>query len=50
MTDEDSVERFLSGATDANGPIDVLVNNAGLARGVETIATATGCPSCRAMK
>jgi NADP-dependent 3-hydroxy acid dehydrogenase YdfG len=37
-----SIERFLAAAIAAHGPIDVLVNNAGLARGVEKIAEATG--------
>ncbi len=42
VTDEASVEAFLEGARAANGPIDVLVNNAGLARGTEQISEATG--------
>lgn len=42
VTDEPSVERFLAAATAANGPIDVLVNNAGLARGLELVAEADG--------
>ncbi len=42
VTDEASVEAFLAAAVAANGPIDVLVNNAGLARGTERIASATG--------
>jgi serine 3-dehydrogenase len=42
VTDPDSVARFLDAATTANGPIDVLVNNAGLARGTEKIAEGTG--------
>lgn len=42
VTSEDSIEKFLAEARDANGPIDVLINNAGLARGVESIAEATG--------
>jgi serine 3-dehydrogenase len=42
VTDATSVERFLAAAVQANGPIDVLVNNAGLARGVEKIAEGTG--------
>jgi NADP-dependent 3-hydroxy acid dehydrogenase YdfG len=42
VTKPGSVERFLAAATAANGPIDVLVNNAGLARGVEKIAEGTG--------
>lgn len=42
VTDEESVEGFLTAATEANGPVDVLINNAGLARGIETIAKADG--------
>jgi 3-hydroxy acid dehydrogenase / malonic semialdehyde reductase len=42
VTDRGSVERFVSAAVAANGPIDVLVNNAGLARGTEKIAEGTG--------
>jgi len=42
VTKNASVERFLAAAVAANGPIDVLVNNAGLARGVEKIAEGTG--------
>ena len=42
VTDPDSVARFLTAATAAHGPIDVLVNNAGLARGTENIAEGTG--------
>src|SRR5215831_11808301 len=42
VTKPASVEKFLAAATAANGPIDVLVNNAGLARGVEKIAEGTG--------
>lgn len=42
VTDPASVARFVDAAIAAHGPIDVLVNNAGLARGTETIATATG--------
>lgn len=42
VTDEASVEGFLAAATAANGPIDVLINNAGLARGVEKVAEADG--------
>lgn len=42
VTKGDSVATFLDAAIAANGPIDVLVNNAGLARGVERIANATG--------
>jgi 3-hydroxy acid dehydrogenase / malonic semialdehyde reductase len=37
-----SVERFVAAAIAAHGPIDVLVNNAGLARGTEKIAEGTG--------
>jgi NADP-dependent 3-hydroxy acid dehydrogenase YdfG len=42
VTDEASVERFLAGARAAHGAIDVLVNNAGLARGLEKVAEADG--------
>ncbi|HEB52570.1 MAG TPA: SDR family NAD(P)-dependent oxidoreductase [bacterium] len=42
VTDRDSVEGFVAAAIAANGPIDVLVNNAGLARGTEKIAEGTG--------
>jgi serine 3-dehydrogenase len=42
VTSPASIERFLAAATAAHGPIDVLVNNAGLARGVEKIAEGTG--------
>ncbi len=42
VTSPTSVQRFLAAAIAANGPIDVLVNNAGLARGVEKIAEGTG--------
>jgi len=42
VTSAGSVERFVAAAIAANGPIDVLINNAGLARGVETIAEGTG--------
>jgi 3-hydroxy acid dehydrogenase/malonic semialdehyde reductase len=42
VTAAPSVERFLAAAIAANGPIDVLVNNAGLARGTEKIAEGTG--------
>jgi NADP-dependent 3-hydroxy acid dehydrogenase YdfG len=42
VTDRDSVDRFVTAAVAANGPIDVLINNAGLARGVEKIAEGTG--------
>ncbi len=42
VTDPASVERFLHAAQAAHGPVDVLINNAGLARGVEKIAEGTG--------
>ena len=42
VTDKQSVAAFLQAAVAKNGPIDVLVNNAGLARGVEKIAEGTG--------
>jgi 3-hydroxy acid dehydrogenase/malonic semialdehyde reductase len=42
VTDRASVEQFVAAAIAANGPIDVLVNNAGLARGTEKIAEGTG--------
>ena len=42
VTDEASVEAFIAAAVDANGPVDVLVNNAGLARLKETVAEAEG--------
>ena len=42
VTDEDSVTAFLAAAEAAHGPIDALINNAGLARGVETVAEADG--------
>lgn len=42
VTAPDSVERFVAAAIAAHGPIDVLVNNAGLARGTEKIAEGTG--------
>lgn len=42
VTDDASVEAFLAGAIAAHGPIDVLVNNAGLARGIERVADADG--------
>ncbi len=42
VTDASSVRAFLDEAERHNGPIDVLVNNAGLARGVEKIAEGTG--------
>ncbi len=42
VTKEPSIEAFLQGATKAHGPVDVLVNNAGLARGTESMADADG--------
>jgi len=42
VTDESSVERFLAAAEAAMGPIDALINNAGLARGLEQVADADG--------
>ncbi len=42
VTDEASAETFIGAAVEANGPVDVLVNNAGLARGRETVAEADG--------
>jgi serine 3-dehydrogenase len=42
VTRADSVARFVEAAQGRHGPIDVLVNNAGLARGVEKIAEGTG--------
>jgi NADP-dependent 3-hydroxy acid dehydrogenase YdfG len=42
VTDEDSIEKFLAAAIAQNGPIDVLINNAGLARGIERVADADG--------
>ncbi|MGC6486073.1 MAG: SDR family NAD(P)-dependent oxidoreductase [Planctomycetota bacterium] len=42
VTDAASVAAFVDAAVAANGPIDVLVNNAGLARGTEQIAEGTG--------
>ncbi len=42
VTSADSVEAFVTAAVAANGAIDVLVNNAGLARGTEKIAEGTG--------
>jgi NADP-dependent 3-hydroxy acid dehydrogenase YdfG len=42
VTDERSVETFLRAACERHGPIDVLVNNAGLARGLEKVAEADG--------
>lgn len=42
VTSPTSVAAFLLAAERANGPVDVLVNNAGLARDVEKIADGTG--------
>jgi 3-hydroxy acid dehydrogenase / malonic semialdehyde reductase len=42
VTDQPSIDAFLQQAVATNGAIDVLVNNAGLARGVEKIAEGTG--------
>ncbi|MFY9345185.1 MAG: SDR family NAD(P)-dependent oxidoreductase [Planctomycetota bacterium] len=42
VTKAASVERFVAAAIAHHGPIDVLVNNAGLARGTEKIAEGTG--------
>ncbi len=42
VTDEASVEAFLTASIAANGPIDVLVNNAGLARDIELVSNANG--------
>ena len=42
VTEPASVESFVTAAIATHGPIDVLVNNAGLARGVEKIAEGTG--------
>jgi hypothetical protein len=42
VTDEASVEAFLAAARAAHGPIDSLINNAGLARLRETVAGAQG--------
>jgi len=42
VTDASSVEQFVAAAIAKHGPIDVLVNNAGLARGSEKIAEGTG--------
>ena len=42
VTDQASVQAFVDASIAANGPIDVLVNNAGLARGTEKIAEGTG--------
>lgn len=42
VTEPASCEAFLAAATKRHGPVDVLVNNAGLARGVEKVAEADG--------
>ena len=42
VTKPASIERFLAAAQQQHGPIDVLLNNAGLARGVEKLAEGTG--------
>ncbi len=42
VTKAPSVEKFVAAAIAKHGPIDVLVNNAGLARGTEKIAEGTG--------
>ena len=42
VTKPHSIDHFLAAAVAANGPVDVLVNNAGLARGVEKVHEATG--------
>ncbi len=42
VTKPPSVARFVTAAVAANGPIDILINNAGLARGIEKIAEGTG--------
>jgi len=42
VTDPESVAAFISASIDAHGPVDVLINNAGLARGTEQIAEGTG--------
>ena len=42
VTKPDSVEAFVNAAIAKHGPIDVLVNNAGLARGTEKIGDGTG--------
>ena len=44
VVDAASVAGFIDAAIATQGPIDVLVNNAGLARGTERIADATGEP------
>ena len=42
VTDPESVATFISASVEAHGPVDVLINNAGLARGTEHIAEGTG--------
>ncbi len=42
VTNPASIDRFLAAAQQQHGPIDILLNNAGLARGIEKIAEATG--------
>ncbi len=42
VTNEESVSAFIAAAQEHHGPIDVLINNAGLARGAEKVAEATG--------
>ena len=42
VTDPTSIEQFLNHVEEANGPIDALINNAGLARGIEKIHEGTG--------
>ncbi|MEC7584962.1 MAG: SDR family NAD(P)-dependent oxidoreductase [Planctomycetota bacterium] len=42
VTQPESIEEFLDHAESIHGPIDVLINNAGLARGTEKIHDATG--------
>lgn len=42
VTKPASIERFLAAAQQRHGPIDILLNNAGLARGIEKVAEATG--------
>jgi serine 3-dehydrogenase len=44
VTDRESIRRFVAAAEAAVGGCDVLVNNAGLARGVESIAEGDGGP------
>ncbi len=42
VTNEASIDTFLAGARAEHGPVDILINNAGLARGLEPVAAATG--------